>query len=216
MRIISKWKDYYDFVGHVYGGQQDNLVVYERKHKLSNYHTPLSTEVHLQDTGKPILHLPYTRTDHSFAWLFVAGKSYLCVREFGSLDWQLFDECIHADLCKHIFHKHSFTGCYTCKQDVMGVEDVWGQRISKEINQPAFFYSQYWSCKQDRFKFIVEGNIPVLSEVGFPSIMPAEQCYQNIAFYIANMLTKQEQPSSMTDKEKVVSHGFDLKKSFRK
>lgn len=41
------------------------------------------------------------------------------------------------------------------------------------------------------------------------------EIYQEIESFIANELTEQMKCANMTDKEKVVSHGFDLKSSFR-
>lgn len=218
MRIISKWKDYYDYVGHVFGGQQDNHTVYERKHiSVTNSGIFLTEEVELEDTGEQTLRLPRLYShDINSVWLFVAGKTYLCVGGCGE-HYDLFNEEKHNHLLKEIY-TFSFLKQWGNKsyEDFMGIEDVWGQRISKTLNTPVFFYYQRYCAKHERLMFVVHGECPVLADIGFPKIMSAEQCYQNIAFYLANTLTKQEQPSKMNDIEKVVSHGFDKKTSFRK
>lgn len=61
----------------------------------------------------------------------------------------------------------------------------------------------------------INKNIPVLQDYGFASIIPAEQMYQNISMFITNELTEQMEMPTMTDKEKIASHGFDNKTSFR-
>lgn len=62
----------------------------------------------------------------------------------------------------------------------------------------------------------VNKNIPILQEHGFASLIPAEQMYQNISMFITNELTEQMKMPTMTDKEKIASHGFDNKTNFRR
>jgi hypothetical protein len=63
---------------------------------------------------------------------------------------------------------------------------------------------------------VVMGRTPKLSVLGLPAYIDAQQLYQELAMFVGNVLNPVEQPSSsMTDKEKVVSHGFDKKISFR-
>ncbi len=61
----------------------------------------------------------------------------------------------------------------------------------------------------------VNKNIPILQEQGFASLIPAEQMYQDISMFITNELTEQMKMPTMTNKEKIASHGFDSKTSFR-
>jgi len=222
MRIISKWKDYYDHIGHVYGGQQDNHVVYERKPiSITSSGIFLTEEVEFVDTKEQTLRLPRLYIHNvSSVWLFVAVKSYLCIGGCGE-PYYLLDEQKHKHLLPELYipklyiPKLSRSLSRAVYEDYVGVTDVWGERISKELNLPVFFYYQQYCAKRERLLFVVQGQCPVLADIGFPKIMSAEQAYQNIAFYIANTLTKQEQPIKMTDIEKVVSHGFDEKTSFR-
>ena len=53
---------------------------------------------------------------------------------------------------------------------------------------------------------------------GFPEIMPAEQLYQDLAYYIANVIEDGidlRPPTEIADIDKVVQYGFDKKQSFR-
>lgn len=213
MRIISKWKDYYDHIGHVYGGQQDNRIVYERKHiSVTDSGIFLTEDVEFEYTGEQTLHRPNTYSYNlDWKWLFVAGKSYLCVGAPG-MSYSVFDEDRHSHLLRELYTP-IFGSRYTY-EDYAGVENVWGERISKKLTLPVFFYYQQYCAKRERLLFVVQGECPVLANIGFPKIMSAEQAYQNIAFYIANTLTTQEQPSTMTDADRILSHGMD-KTSFR-
>lgn len=219
MRIISKWKDYYDHVGHVYGGQQDNHTIYERKvigEQREGY--VLDVDVELPNTGESVRGVPRLNSlsNTSFRWLFVAGKSYLCVLEGYGKPITIINQKDHAPIIDEICSGYSFMQMR--KKDVgdfVGVEDIWGVRISKQLNVPVFFYYAKYSNSEDVACFKVSGEVPVLADVGFAKILPATTCYQIIAHYVANTLSKQDVPSNMTDVEKIVSHGFDKKKSFR-
>jgi len=58
---------------------------------------------------------------------------------------------------------------------------------------------------------------PILSLVQFYKIFDSFQAFQQISSYISGVLgTKESNSTPMTDKEKVISHGFDIKTSFRK
>lgn len=63
---------------------------------------------------------------------------------------------------------------------------------------------------------LLSGQVVINPKLGenFTIKSPGE-IYQEIESFIANELTEQMKCAKMTDKEKVVSHGFDLKSSFR-
>jgi hypothetical protein len=63
---------------------------------------------------------------------------------------------------------------------------------------------------------IVMGRTPKLSALGLPAFIDPQQLYQELAMFVGNVLKPVEQPpSNMKDIEKVASHGFDKKISFR-
>jgi hypothetical protein len=57
--------------------------------------------------------------------------------------------------------------------------------------------------------------IPNLSEYGIPSIIDSHRIYQQIVAFLGWLKDNPVPPDNQTDKDKVVSHGFDLKNSFR-
>lgn len=58
---------------------------------------------------------------------------------------------------------------------------------------------------------------PRLKDYGFQTIFDPIQAYQEIEMYIGNILLPKDKESvPLTDKEKIISKGFDLKTSFRK
>lgn len=63
---------------------------------------------------------------------------------------------------------------------------------------------------------IIMGRTPKLSALGLAAHIEPQQLYQELAMFVGNVLNPVEQPPSMMkDIERVSSHGFDKKISFR-
>ena len=58
-------------------------------------------------------------------------------------------------------------------------------------------------------------GIPILSEFGFPSHIPAEEMYMDIYNYLGYLKDNPPIQNNQSNIEKVLSHGFDKKRSFR-
>jgi hypothetical protein len=57
--------------------------------------------------------------------------------------------------------------------------------------------------------------IPRLQDFGFASYIPPHEMYEKIYAFLGWLKDNPAPPDNQTDKQKVVSHGFDVKKSFR-
>ena len=77
----------------------------------------------------------------------------------------------------------------------------------------------FFDCKYvcyNNYKIELIKN-PCLRELDFARIMPSTKIYQEIEMFLGNELVKDIMPSSyQSDIEKIISHGFDTKISFRK
>ena len=134
----------------------------------------------------------------------------------------LFNKEKHAHLIKE-----SKFGSYFYKRDLDRINgytfhNVFNQEfveISKKINAPVFVVEYYGFPQGSKNKFVGIGKkVPNLGELGLASIYPAEQLYQDIDYFLTNTIKDSPDtmpPVSMTDKEKIESHGFDNKVSFR-
>ena len=78
--------------------------------------------------------------------------------------------------------------------------------LNSEKRQPVLCDAGLW--KQQLF-------IPCLQDFDFPSIMSANEAYERIYAFLGWLKDNPEIPNDQTDKEKVVSHGFSLRESFR-
>lgn len=203
MIIISKHKDYYDYLPHIYG--VDNSIVYDRR--------DLESGILITENNLP--RLPYQVDNKVFKWLVVCGYSYILVGSLYEPDvrFSILDEDVHPELWK-VFSKRRL---FFDKSTVLESHGKYHESVvglSRRIGQPVFTYGRYYTHRD----MYVDKKIPVLDEYKFSKIKSPEKIYQEISYFICNML--KESPdlmiqTKMNDIEKVVSHGFDKKISFR-
>lgn len=229
MKIKSAIKDYYDYVAHNYGGG-DPTVLYNRNRMFPMKYTGCGNECFEQTKKFGLIERSIPKTDLRKEdnvrrmWLFVAGKlfviqidvdihhqlsdgsqySILSDERFGS-PWRIVNHPIKA------FRRWYEKEVPVARNDYTPGMDA-GEHINavaKEINSPVFVFSEHGE---------VYPKVPLLGELGLGSTMSAEQCYQEIAMFIANVIKDNPDltiTSKLSDTEKVLSHGFDKKQSFR-
>ena len=175
MKIITKTKDYYDYLVSYYG--YDETRVYDRRndHKDLPYNYPGKCG-NFGNNGRYLLS--------------ICDVYYPIVETNGVL---IFDK---KDLVKKDYTDQilmSFKG-----------------RPSKEnakYRTPVLLCNTY-SGESEAF-------IPTLSTYGIPSIISANDMYEMIYNYLGWLVDNPAPPDNQTNKDKIVSHGFDLKSSFR-
>jgi hypothetical protein len=94
--------------------------------------------------------------------------------------------------------------------------------IARAVNAPAFTIAGS-GAKWEGGRWVddhvsVERIIPNLGSLGFASLVPAERMYQELALFVGNVLSESPDvrpPAEVSDKERLVQKGFDLKTSFR-
>jgi hypothetical protein len=74
---------------------------------------------------------------------------------------------------------------------------------------------EYKSRKNERLADKTYWRLPLLSDFKFGKYLAAEEIYKEIYTFISWLKDHPEIPNNQTDKEKILTHGFDLKDSFR-
>jgi hypothetical protein len=150
-------------------------------------------------------------------YLVIAGKWYMLVKPDGG-EYTVLNEERHPKFVKSLTKKTYFDE----KRDVsyyVGYEDPQLIEISRKIGAPVFIIEGYnWDYKTRETNLRIAGNVPILSDLGIPAIYPAEQIYQDIAYFLGNKMHPSPDlapPVEIADKDRIVQHGFDLKHSFR-
>lgn len=176
MKIISKFKDYYDHEVGYYG--YDETRVYDRRGKIVTPANLYGNHYMFGICGKLV---PVINTSVGFVFTekdIPKDQKYL--HEAKNFIWQ--------------------SGRLT--------------DVNQKTGQPVLFlsnYGEFWHDENQNSTI----TIPKLSEFGFPSRFSSREMYSRIYDYLGWLKDNPPIPDKMTNKEKIVSHGFDQKTSFR-
>jgi hypothetical protein len=217
MKIISQFKDYYDYVANIYGGG-DPKITYSRNRigkVISEQGYTYIKDPEFQITESLNLLSGYRYIDKHYqddidTWLAVCGKIYplVDVGQTTSCKYEILDPEKQSKIVVR-FRRNEVTK--------IGVENSKIVQLSKIVGHPIFIIKNEYTQSRKRF-VLIEGDYPKVDVLGLASIYPAEQLYQDLSYFIVNKM--KDSPDMMprtasSDKEKVVQHGFDVKQSFR-
>jgi hypothetical protein len=205
MKIISNFKDYYDYLQGIYG--MDEKVVYERicmiggedeKWEKKGYYKP----AYLERQSSPITlnNSLYPNEQFDAVFLAICGVIY-CVYIYRNKFY--FGEEVES-IGKKIRRNRPlyYDNIRYCKYHLDKTD------INEKLNCPIALIKWEWHG----------GIIPYvknikLTDYGINTIVPAEDMY----IQISNFLSREKKiVDKRTNKEKITGHGFDLKTSFRK
>jgi hypothetical protein len=231
MKIISGFKDYYDFVSYIYGGGDPKLVYLRTK--VADSKEPGNNALTYQIDGSNVPPFPIFKEKNmpwQFKWCVLNGKFYLLVKrakfqdDFGNWHFD-FDKGYNGYTL--LTKSHPCTqklrpwnsGPYYSKQfdvkDVMGISEQWGTKLAKIVGAPAFTISYLSRFNPNTY---VDSIIPNLGELGFGSLFSPEKLYQEIAMFLGNVIRESPDanpPASISDKDRLKQRGFDPVTSFR-
>lgn len=262
MKIVSKYKDYYDNIAHLYGA--DPMVVFDRTRSLgAEDGKPFEVMVG-SDDEKECLLAPsrygppwyrdelqdyLSRSNTELVVLVVCGRQFLLERPVKDTGGAGKDTPLSSHSHSHIpnhevqdileemanrEHLSSRTGSRNKKKkkkDRISFADLYEGRsrvamkmLSRMVESPVFVIESEKipnGAKTDIVHFRVGAGIPQLQAIhGFPGLYPSQQLYQDLSYWIANIIRESPDVSPpprppLTDKEKISAHGFDEKRSFR-
>lgn len=188
MKIRSQFKDYYDYIAHIYGGGDPSQLYKRGEFESEGIH--VSRQI-----------WPSNRRNENYSYVVVAGrlfffketttypKSYQLI---GKDEWEKL-------LGKSYYH---------------GIKKDWAHDMCLKLKQPVFELFSNKGCFDDGWLQYANNLIPILKDRGIDKFIPPEQCYQEIAYCFGEINNK-EVLTKMGNDDKIESHGFDLKQSFR-
>lgn len=244
MKIQSKFRDYYDFVGHLNGYDTDPKAVIYRRNPQT-YPASICDEV-------AKLKLRVSRGANVLAQSNLNYESYLYPLEYDTLvicgrvyhtveyrEWEhdtikphktiITEKDIPKIWNRIVEHTRSKTGkklaahiALHYNNSIKRIIETNGDYndhavgLSKLLNQPVFCICDIgYLWSNPEFKLV---RIPLLGELGVGSFYTPEQLYQTIDAFFANVLRDNPDTAPVSivpDKAKITNHGFDSKISFR-
>jgi len=234
MKIISKFKDYYDWVAQRYGGG-DPLNVWIRQDTVDNIEGLGLRFLNLKIPDVGLSPMGWSTKGSDCGWnleyCVLNGIAYPLVRKWITTDpYKLIktkepfrllrenDPFIDFYLSRNninSWHKYDFTtGDFLTRKERISLwlEPKQSNALIKAhqtLKQPAFIVVNSESAS---------GRLPRLGKLGFPALFSAEQAYQNLSYFVSNYLRDSvdlNPPVAVSDRDRIVQYGFDLKKSFR-
>lgn len=224
MKIITgRIKDYYDHVATQYGGG-DPRVVYDRSRigevvKCSGGQRTESKVVTMKEWDGLNAGVRQVANffgyDRELDWLVVAGKPYpLVMLENYPAKYEILDLEKHRNIARPGGNSPGMP-----ELTRIGVQTKRLIELSRLVGHPVFIINDVRENHNTKdFSIRVEGDYPILKEIGLPPLYPAEQLYQDLAYFMGNTMKISPDlspPAQMTDLQKVNAHGFDKKISFR-
>jgi len=191
MKIIGKYKDYYDYLSGVYG-VDEKLVLDRRKYSPITY-IPSVTTVETLLIG-----------EYMIQGLWVDGVCYFgdSVEEFSNQNRSvIYTTEMGYDKSKYwVIPNGKYSNMY-CLEDVEYLGDK----------------SPTWHHDTPIMRGYKNGSpFPILKEYGVASFLSPERVWLMLSEWLSKRITKYEEHEEPEDKIKIVSSGFDLKTSFRK
>jgi hypothetical protein len=198
MKIISKFKDYYDYYSGIFG--EDPLKVLDRKeyHYEPEYSKKLSLE--------------------KIELLFFCGKWYIRGLT-NNLKEQKFSKYIFDSNFRQLNLNILYQNEIFYWSEIVNYDEVKNQLftddtlniISKSI-KPYFVIKYDYYCRRTN-KSIYKDFYPILKEIEFDKVLDAKECYLEIEQYISKKDINIE--TNPDDKILLEQKGFDKKISFR-
>jgi hypothetical protein len=232
MVIQSPFKDYYDFVANRYGGGDPRIVYARNSISIRNQYgwPPLNVAFNGMRFADPST-WPASDAHYELAYAIVAGCSYLLSRRSKLWPndvntWRLADpeeiqkrdsERKGRPRRRRFSWKRGF-GAWPRQEVEFGKQYPELVQLSRLVKHPVFIVTAIRGSWRGPNTIVVAGQCPVLATLGFPSLIAPEQMYQNLAYFMGNTMNVSPDkalPVEVSNREKILKAGFDLKQSFR-
>jgi hypothetical protein len=219
MKIISKFKDYYDFIAHQYG--VDSSIIYKRD--------ILPNEI----TENQFINLSSIKVEEfwkcegdyfNVRWIIICGKSFPVYSSLENNTYKFVTKSAYSEITRYKRKDNKyFSYMNNYETWYMNDQSTYNNLVEchKLLNTPIFEIKRInrdpskWCA--ERYKDITFNTSPNLSILGIPTVYPAEQIYMDITYFISNIMKDTpdiKPPVEIHDKHKLISHGFD-KHSFK-
>lgn len=193
MKIISKYKDYYDFLQGIYG-IDDKLILDRRKGGVK-------------------------KSFYKKEALFICGK----VIEFYSQDNVLYlgDKIAEISVPLTYWEKKEKI-LYVIRDDFTNHRYNWPKIYYSKLSEDTYNIYEKFKVYFNIYPiFLKSGHsdiiiFPQLEEIGIQKLIPAEEMWIMLTDWLSQRITETENAfNPRTDLEKIESSGFDTKISFR-
>ncbi len=245
MKIKSTYKDYYDHQAHIYGGG-DPRITYVRApiqptliadtaaiSVMARHHDSITLLCAFPRKWADVINPRWVQHGNDekagdVRWLAIAGRLFLLVgmptTPSGAMSYTVVSEKNpdHAPTIYRLTRRRPYFLDNPFQiADLIGGEEPALIPLSRALGSPVFIISGFAYIAGDpkrRLALTIETTIPIIGDLGIPTMYAPSQIYQDIAYFIGNTLHESPDiatPVSVSDRDRIIQHGFDVKVSFR-
>lgn len=201
MKIISKYKDYYDYLQGIYG--IDEKIVFDRTEFFVEPYTPGDYDRRRFHICDKIIDACY----HEGEWYYgdeIKNLAEEYHKKWGKVKWRRMSSIddIYSTNAKivHIDRTAFYLDVIDAPKD---------KRLNDIHNHPILIDRAYFYNTKDTNNVVIN---PILKDYQMHKVFDAETMW----IMISNWLSKEKEiEDNRTDKEKIIGKGFDYKHSFR-
>ena len=204
MKIISRYKDFYDHISYVYG--VDDKIVYTRD--VAKNVEIRAKEIPGYRKFRSIEHL--VESCEKVSIVVIVDKMYFVVKNYSTNEERVLDQS------DRLMRSRSVLRDETHNDPDLILE------FTKKVGSPVYRINSIdvdWSDPDRKLIARIAEKTPRLSDIkGMVTLLDSQQTYQEISYAIANLLNPNPDitpPIVVGDKYKIQAAGFDLKQSFR-
>lgn len=213
MKIISGYKDYYDYLVGIYG--EDEKLVYDRRvfkpHRITDLFLSL-------ETGTRLLTFAINGRLHRIVYykdrFFYTPEELVELRALYEKNEKTNKRRYSYYLDNHGFHSTGFSSLKRAQEFFADPKNT-KTDVNMKLRQPVLL--TYHTLTSEGFidEKKIKWVVPILSEFPITKYLPAEEVYKEISELLGWLNDHPEIPNTQTNNEKIVTHGFDPKVSFR-
>lgn len=226
MKIKSSFKDYYDFVATRYGGGDPKIVYVRGRIAPKDHFVVVVSDFPLADP----VSWPSSNAPYRLAYLVVAGKAYLLhqPKDIWPSGIEHYRLCDPAKIASDDARERAGNRRWVVRSRTFGLRDEPFEfkrayeflvDFSRLVKAPVFIVEGVQSQFGSReVRVAVAGRCPILDKIGMAQVVPPEQMYQDLAYFVGNTMNPSpdtKPPVEVSNRDKIVAAGFDLRRSFR-
>ena len=215
MRIISKIKDFYDYISYEFSDKDDDIV-FDRRNSIKKKKKDIVSFLRLNEYEKKTYY-----SDISNYLIFQVGclfylieiydieyKDVICCgvkqKEFSNYKMKVLSKW-HNYNNKDIMNFYKLYRYFYYKTDNQFIDYAKNEILSEDNKMKRAGYAD------------IKDKTFILNETGLASIIEPKEIYLALDEYFSSLITDREKREStgITNNEKIVNHGFDKKISFR-
>ena len=216
VKIISNFKDYYDYIPHMSGGGDPKIVFVRPR---VNHDLP--SRVDLGSFGGDIFDKICRLSNYLYrdyqSKIVIIGDKIFYFTMYNPIDKPELKEGNYSIITQKVIDKCGLGWYRTTKFNLdyfINHQDNDLIPLCKHIGHPVF--SLFSSGRGSEWEV---GEIaPNLGKLGIASYIDAEIMYQNLSYFVGNLMHDSPDtspPVELSNRDRILKHGFDLKTSFR-